>query len=93
MHTKKHKQSQMEKFEAILTDAVALLRYLSSFYDVPTPATRFDPQALAKIDALGLYFPDNHLIILPRRKLESAVEVYAVVHEWQHHAFHAGNHR
>ncbi len=86
-------QVSVAPFENVFTDAHRLLSYLCRTYRVPNPNIIFNEKFLQRIQALGMYYPEIHLVVLRRPQLVTKAEVYAVVHEWQHHAFHAAHHR
>lgn len=68
-------------------------RFLCDFYNVPLADIAVNAAWLRRHASLGTYFPDLHMMILPKLAIETPLDCYVVVHEWQHHAFHAGHHR
>jgi len=69
------------------------MSFLCSIYDVPPATIVMNAAWLKRHGALGAYFPDFHMMILPKHNIKTSVDCYVVVHEWEHHAFHAGHHK
>jgi hypothetical protein len=86
-------QTKQVPIEKLFENARTLVDFLCSFYDVPFPDIIINQSWLRRHKALGSYFPDFHLMVLSKFRIETPVDCYVVVHEWQHHAFHGGHHR